>query len=713
MTRSGLLRVYLGAAPGVGKTYAMLAEAHRRSSRGTDVVVGLVETHGRPLTAAMTEGLETVPRRPVAHRGVEFSELDVPAVLARRPQVALVDELAHTNADESPHRKRWQDVEELLAAGIDVISTLNIQHLESLNDVVNEITDVAPRETIPDAVARRADQIELVDMSPEALRRRMVHGNIYPPDRIDAALTHYFRPGNLSALRELALLWMADRTEEGLRKYRADHDIAAPWETRERVVVGLTGAEREEALIHRAARIASRIPGAELLAVHVACQDGLVRTDPAALDRLSSLVTSLGGSFHRVTGDDVADELTRFARENQATQLILGTRTHGLGSPLHLGMASRVLRCQDGVDVHLVHLTDAPAGERHGPHVPHASKAARRRAVDAETSVIRALADSVLDGRNDLPSLLEQVRRCLGLHGIGVLEPDEAHSRGWRLIASAGERTPETPQDADVTVEWDTTGVLAAAGPDADATTRAALSASGAHIRELLARAAARHTELERRRHDVRTTLATVHLVFEHELRPQVDAALLHLSSGAHEAANDPRTQEAARILKGVTRRIDDLDDLCRVDTGGLEMQLRPVELDDVLAAALDDLGPGGHRLVVDLPETAPDAIADADALSRALTVLTADALRRSDPSSAPALSARGYDGRAHLTLRVRTRAEPPDSLQLQPVARSLATRLARGLIEAMTGTVTLRSDPDGEGYTVAVDLPAAPTASA
>jgi len=277
----GQLRVYLGAAPGVGKTYAMLAEGQRRRSRDTDVVVALLEDHGRRLTAAMAEGLELVPRRSMSYRGAAFTEMDLDAVLARRPQVALVDELAHTNVPGCRNAKRWQDVDELLDAGIDVITTLNIQHLESLSDVAKQVTGVEQHETLPDEIARRADQIELVDMTPEALRRRMVHGNVYPPDRIEAALTHYFRPGNLTALRELALLWLADRVEEGLQRYRAEHGIATPWETRERIVVGIAGEKDDEAVIRRAARIAARTPGSDLLAVHVNCDDGLAAGDAA------------------------------------------------------------------------------------------------------------------------------------------------------------------------------------------------------------------------------------------------------------------------------------------------------------------------------------------------------------------------------------------------------------------------------------------------
>src|SRR3712207_1903114 len=206
----GILRIYLGAAPGVGKTFAVLGEAHRRLSRGTDVVVGLVETHGRAHTAEQLEGLEILPRAEVTYRGATLSELDVDAVLARRPDVVVIDELAHTNVPGSRHAKRWEDVEQVLDAGISVLTTLNVQHLESLNDVVEQIIGVPQRETVPDAVVRRADQVELVDMSPEALRRRLAHGNVYPAEEVDAAMGGYFRIGNLTALRELALLWLAE-----------------------------------------------------------------------------------------------------------------------------------------------------------------------------------------------------------------------------------------------------------------------------------------------------------------------------------------------------------------------------------------------------------------------------------------------------------------------------------------------------------------------
>ncbi|MFE7634979.1 ATP-binding protein [Kitasatospora sp. NPDC057518] len=362
----GRLRIYLGAAPGVGKTYAMLAEAHRRQERGTDVVVAFVEDHGRRRTADMVAGLEVVLRQQVVHRGARFSEMDLDAVLARRPQVALVDELAHTNVPGCRNEKRWQDVEELLAAGIDVISTVNVQHLESLGDAVEGITGVRQREAVPDEVVRRADQIELVDMSPQALRRRLAHGNVYAPEKIDAALANYFRPGNLTALRELALLWTADRVDEYLQKYRAEQGIEGTWQARERIVVGLTGGPEGATLIRRAARIAARVSGGELLAVHISRSDGLVGSgSPQTLIEQRALVESLGGSFHAVLGDDPAGGLLDFARGVNATQIVLGTsRRPGWQYLYGPGVGTIVTREAGDIDVHMVTHEHAGHGRR-------------------------------------------------------------------------------------------------------------------------------------------------------------------------------------------------------------------------------------------------------------------------------------------------------------------------------------------------------------
>ena len=384
----GSLRIYLGAAPGVGKTVAMLDEAHRRLDRGTDVVVGIVETHGRPHTAALLEGLEVLPRRSVTYRGSTLTELDVEAVLARRPHVVLVDELAHTNVGpevrvdggeavavvgedgagtpgDAAHEKRWQDVETILDAGIDVLSTLNIQHLESLNDTVESITGVRQRETLPDEVVRRADQVELVDMTPEALRRRLAHGNVYAPEKVDAALANYFRVGNLSALREIALLWLADRVDEALERYRADEGIESAWPARERVVVALTGGPESETLLRRGARIATRYAGGELIACHVRSSEGLATSDPGELARLRRIARDVGAEFHEVSGHDVPAAILDHARGVNATQIVLGvSRRSRWQQVLRPSIASEVADGSGEIDVHLVPHEGSRVGRR-------------------------------------------------------------------------------------------------------------------------------------------------------------------------------------------------------------------------------------------------------------------------------------------------------------------------------------------------------------
>ncbi|POX48946.1 sensor histidine kinase KdpD [Streptomyces sp. Ru72] len=377
----GKLRIYLGAAPGVGKTYAMLSEAHRRVERGTDCVVAFVEHHDRPRTEVMLHGLEQTPRKELRYRDSTFTEMDVDAVLARHPEVALVDELAHINIPGSRNAKRWQDVEELLAAGINVVSTVNIQHLESLGDVVESITGIRQRETVPDEVVRRADQIELVDMSPQALRRRMAHGNIYKPDKVDAALSNYFRPGNLTALRELALLWVADRVDAYLQEYRSEHRVSTIWGSRERIVVGLTGGPEGRTLIRRAARLAEKGAGGEVLAVYISSSDGLTSASPKELAVQRTLVEDLGGTFHQVVGDDVPAALLDFARGVNATQIVLGvSRRKGWQYVLGPGVGATVARDSGpDLDVHLI--THDEAGKGRGLPVARGARLGRSRIV--------------------------------------------------------------------------------------------------------------------------------------------------------------------------------------------------------------------------------------------------------------------------------------------------------------------------------------------
>lgn len=352
---TGRFRVYLGPAPGVGKTYAMLDEAHRRQDRGSDIVVAVVNTHGRPATTEKLAGLESVPLKVVRYRGAVFHEMDLDAVLARHPDVALVDELAHTNIPGSGrNEKRWQDIMELLAADIDVISTLNIQHVESLADVVEHIAGAPVRERVPDQVLRRADQIELVDSSPEQLRRRMIHGNIYPQDRVEPALHRFFRTDVLAALRELALRYLADGIDDELIA-RPTGTGTAGWEIDERVLVGVTAAPGAAGVLRRAARIAARLK-ADLHVVHVRTDDAHP-ADSGAVTALHSLTDGLGGCWHELEGDP-AMAIMDFAKKHHITQIVIGRGRRSRWQRLTGGgsIVRRLTRgaAAAGIDLHIV-----------------------------------------------------------------------------------------------------------------------------------------------------------------------------------------------------------------------------------------------------------------------------------------------------------------------------------------------------------------------
>ncbi len=708
----GDLRVYLGAAPGVGKTYAMLAEGQRRRSRGTDVVVALLETHGRRQTAALAEGLELVPRRSMTYRGAAFTEMDLDAVLARHPQVALVDELAHTNVPGCRNPKRWQDVDELLGAGIDVITTLNIQHLESLSDVAKQVTGVEQHETLPDEIARRADQIELVDMTPEALRRRMVHGNVYPADRIEAALSHFFRPGNLTALRELALLWLADRVEEGLQRYRAEHGIAAPWETRERIVVAIVGESADEAVIRRAARIAARIPGSDLLAVHVYCDDGLTVRDAHTLDAQRALVASLGGSFQQVPGDDVADTLLRFAYAENATQMVLGASRRSRLLTLLAGKSTptRLARRAEHIDVHVVSRNGSNRREPALAWLLAALRSRRGRAAraSAEAAALTRLAASVLRGRGDPPALLEEIREMFGLAAVSLLERrQDARGTCCYIVASAGERPPEGP-GADVELPVSDTFTLAGRGRVLSADDTRVLSACAVQLAAAISCRRQDEQDAHASQHeaDLRSRSAMFAATSQHarEQLAAAQAALAGLAENGTAATPGDRAAlvaAARRAVDRIARLVTDLSDLSRLHAGALETYLRPVDLEDVIAAALDDLGPGGHHITLSMPEDLPDVIADAEFLTRILTSLMADALHRSPADVPPVLTAVGLA--RHVKIRI---ADQEPARQEGDGANSLALRLARDLTEAMGDT--LRSEETRSGRTVILTLPAA-----
>jgi two-component system sensor histidine kinase KdpD len=843
----GKLRVYLGAAPGVGKTYAMLGEGHRRAERGTDVVVGFVETHGRRHTADLMDGLETVPRHELSYRETTFTEMDVDAVLARRPQVALVDELAHTNVPGSRNEKRWQDVEELLDAGIEVISTVNIQHLESLNDVVEKITGVPQRERVPDAVVRAADQVELVDMAPESLRRRMAHGNVYAAEKVDAALGNYFRVGNLTALRELALLWTADKVDEALQGYRATHDIEGTWETRERVVVAVTGGPEGETLIRRAARIAARSAGGDLLAVHITRSDGLTGASPADLAVQRQLVESLGGTYHQVVGDDVPDALLEFARAENATQLVLGgSRRSRLAALLTgPGIGATTIRDSGDIDVHLV--THAQIGKGRGLPQLRGSLTLRRRlqgvalavllpplltlllvterddlnlvsdvlvflllvvvvalvggvlpamlaavggslllnyyfvppihtftisetnnalalvvfvlvavlvssVVDvaarrtrqaaratAESETLGTLAGSILRGETALPALLERVRESFGLTCVTLLERTPhsatpgrgAAARGpadeWSVVANAGGNPCQRPTDADTEVPAGDTLLLALRGRPLRAEDQRLIGAFAAQAAVILERqrlteaaaAAVPIAEGDRMRtallaavgHDLRTPLASAKAAVtslrstDIDWTPQDNAELL---------------LTADESLDRLAHLVDNLLDMSRLQAGALAVVSRSVALDEVVPLALDDLGPAGQSVVVDVPDDLPEVLADPGLLERVIANLVANAVRFSPPDRPPVVTGSSLGDRVELRIIDRGPGIPPAELDrvFAPFQRlgdtdnttgvGLGLALSRGLTQAMGGSLTPEETPGG-GLTMVVALTSAP----
>jgi two-component system sensor histidine kinase KdpD len=817
--RPGRLKVYLGAAPGVGKTYRMLDEARRRAARGADVVVGFVECHGRPGTEAMLDGLEVAGRLPCVYRGGEFEEMDLAAVLARRPQVAIVDEFAHSNVPgEGRNPKRWQDIEELLAAGIDVITALNIQHLESLNDVVEKITRVPQRETVPDEVVRRAQQIELVDIPPEGLRRRMAHGNIYAPEKVDAALANYFRPGNLTALRQLALLWVADRVDEALQSYRSEHGIGGVWETRERVVVALTGGPEGDTLIRRAARIADRSVGGDLLAVHVTRSDGLAAgASHASLARQRRLIEDLGGSYHSVVGDDVPTALVEFARAENATQLVLGTSRRGRIERFVTGRGTgeTVVELSGDIDVHMV--THERAGR--GTLLPSRKRTlstARRIAgpvaglllpvaltflLDLDTArdrlnltseallflltvvgvaciggvasaVIASVTASLLlnywfvppagqftlDDPNALLALTvfavvaavvaAVVDRSLRLSRRSARATAEAETmsslagtivRGGATIPALVERTRETfgmdsaelvdePPDAARASEAAGATVVPA-GPGAflvlrgrtlPSSERRVLAAFAAHVGAAVERArlaeAAAEVEPVKAADRMRTALLRA---VGHDLRTPLAAgwaAVTSLRSRDVEFSPEDRDEllaTADESMARLNRLIENLLDLSRLQAGALTLNLRATTLEEVLPAALADT-PDAE--VADLEEI-PAVLADPPLLERVIANLVGNAARHSPAGRRVLLTSSAHAGRVEVRVVDRGPGLPPTDRDrlFEPFQRlgdtdnttglGLGLALARGLTEAMDGTLTPEDTPGG-GLTMVLSLP-------
>ncbi|MFD4370909.1 ATP-binding protein [Streptomyces sp. NPDC058486] len=828
----GKLRIYLGAAPGVGKTYSMLSEGHRRVERGTDCVVAFVEHHNRPRTEVMLHGLEMIPRRTIEYRGTSFTEMDVDAVLARRPAVALVDELPHTNVPGSRNAKRWQDVEELLAAGIDVVSTVNIQHLESLGDVVEAITGIRQKETVPDEVVRRADQIELVDMSPQALRRRMAHGNIYKPDKVDAALSNYFRPGNLTALRELALLWTADRVDEYLQEYRTEHRVSKIWGSRERIVVGLTGGPEGRALIRRAVRLAEKGAGGEVLAVYISRSDGLTSASPKELAVQRTLVEDLGGTFHHVVGDDVPAGLLAFARGVNATQIVLGvSRRRSWQYVFGPGVSATVAR-ESGpdLDVHIVTHDEAAKGR--GLPVARGARLGRSRTIwgwvvglvgpalltlvlstaapdvglandvllyltltvaaallggllpalasaavgslllnwfftppihqltiadprnivaltifvgvaisvasvvdlaarrthqaarlRAESETLSFLAGSVLRGETTLEALLERVRESFSMESVALLErPDE--TAPWTRVAVVGHRPCDRPEDADVDMPVGDHLALALTGRVLPAEDRRVLGAFAAQAAVVLDRQRLVGEAEEARKlaegNKIRTSLLAA---VSHDLRTPlagIKASVTSLRSDDVEWSEEDR----AELLEGIEAGADRLDhlvgnllDVSRLETGTVTAVIRETDLDEVVPIAL--LGVPEDTVDLDIPETLPMVAVDRGLLERAVANVVENAVKYSPPGHRVLVAASALADRVELRVVDRGPGVPDeakdrifgafqrygDTPRGEGVGLGLA--VARGFVEAMSGTVTAEDTPGG-GLTMTLTLPMA-----
>src|SRR5437016_2531557 len=356
--RTGKLKIFVGAAPGVGKTYEMLQNAHAKLKAGADIVVGVVETHGRAETEALLHGLEVLPRKWINYRDQTLDEMDLDALIARHPQIALVDELAHTNAPGSRHPKRYLDIEELLSEGIDVYTTVNIQHIESLNDVVAQITHVRVRETVPDSIFDRADALELVDLTPDDLIQRLKEGKVYVPKQAERALEHYFSPGNLTALRELALRRTAERVGEQLLIHMQAHAIPGPWAAGERILVCISEDPRAAGLVRYAKRLADRLH-APWTALCVETRRSLQWSEEER-DRVADtlrLAEALGGEAITVPGGDrgIADDVISFAHANNVTQIIVGKSTRSRWFEiLHGSVVHELVRRSGNISVHVI-----------------------------------------------------------------------------------------------------------------------------------------------------------------------------------------------------------------------------------------------------------------------------------------------------------------------------------------------------------------------
>lgn len=818
----GRLEVLLGAAAGVGTTYAMLEEGRRHSAEGRDVVIGLVDPHSRVATAAMTAGFEIVRPMTVRDRGRVAAEVDVAAVLSRRPDLVLVDELAHTNAMGSVNDQRWQDVDDLLRAGINVISTVNIEHIESLSDVVRRVTGAAQAETIPDRVLREADQIKLIDFDPHELRERLASGHLYAADKIDAALSNYFRVGTLTALRELSLLWLADDVDSALTNYRAEHGIDTIWETKERIVVALAGGDGDDELVHRGARIAARSVGSELMAVHVTAENSARVVSTGALARQRALVEKSGGTYHQVVGRDIPEALVEFARSVNATQLVIGSSRRGRIAALAIpGIGASVIRQSGEIDVHIVNI--AP-GQKHStlPGLSGALTATRKAAgfivavvgapaitgvltllrseesltsdvltyqflvvvvaliggiwpaifaavlsglllnlffveplfavtiaeprlllaialyvlnavlvsyvVDlaarrsrvaqraaAESELLSTIAGSVLRGEGAIQALLTRTQEAFGVAGVALIV-------GESMLSSAGELTTER---APISIPVGERATLQLYGSRLAASERRLLAVIATQLeaaleqRELteVAREVGPLVETDK----VRSALLSA---VSHDLRRPLAAATAAVSglrspdiawSDADRAELLATAEESLGMLREL---VTDLLDVSRLQAGVLAVALSPVDVEDIVLPALDELDLGPGQIDLDLAPDCPEITADPVLLQRVLVNLLANASRFSPMNQRVRLSTSSFGGSVQIRIADHGPGVVPERFDeiFVPFQRQgdtdnltglgLGLALSKGFTEGMGGTLHAETTPGG-GLTMVVELPA------
>ncbi|MEP7204030.1 MAG: DUF4118 domain-containing protein [Ilumatobacteraceae bacterium] len=815
----GRLRVYLGAAPGVGKSHAMIEEGVRRAARGADVVIGILDVTGRASIEALAPGLE---RAPTVDGPAGIPELDMTSLRKRRPRVVLVDNLAH---HIDAHSGRWESVEQLLADGIDVITTVNISNLESMGDLVAGIVGSAPAESIPDSVVRAADQIELVDMSPEALRRRLAHGHVYPPDRVDAALANVFRAEVLGKLRQLTLLWLADRVEEQIeRQLTSDADDTRG--VRERIVVAL-GGQGGDRLVRRAARIAGRT-GGHLVGVHVVSPG---RAPGRELERQRGLLVGLGGVYREILGDNVAEALAEFARVEQATQLVIGAIPRHTGEPSSVSVADELIDRIGSVDVHIVgteptgnqsetlpktHTAGAvrPARVRaaawalcilglplltamlvtvrrhvsvgsalmfdlclvmavaalgglraglvasvgafgltnwfftpplHNITVTDAQnvvalsvfvlvtvvvsflvdRAARRSreaaAARAEAAALARSAATLVGAHDPLPDLLEQLRATFGLASASVFE---LTGEGWWPTQVSGHPELLDPADGtsiDISADGKlrlvvSTNVLrpeqlevlrAFADQLAMAVEARRLRVDAANADLLTEANALRAALLQAVSHDFRTPLATI---------KASASGLLHTDAAFSESDRRQLLVDIDDAADRLDRMVRDLLDMSRLQVGALDLSLRSVALEEVVAAALAGQPTAQDRVEVDVPESLPTVLADAALLERAVANLVSNAIAWSPEGTAVKVQAGRIGNSIDLRIVDRGPGIPQDDREriFLPFQRlgdrsndagvGLGLAIARGFIEAMGARLSLDDTP-GSGLTMTIRL--------